>query len=440
MVYSVDIVTGIGRLLVMDIDSENRKPGTGETEPTGDREWLGVERVDCSELGADEVLGLMYEVDHICRQLGGYMMTMLARLGELKGDTAVLQACHKFGLSRYRARREAKTIEELKDLPQTLEALNGGLITTEHVRVISDSHRQERFGPALEQELIWAAMSEDFDDFKKTVSRHEQNRCEHKAEKRAERQRRRRKAAVFNGDDDMVVLHAELDPVAGERIKTAMDDLCDRMYRDDFQAGNDRTHQQRCADALVNLVTQAPNSAGRAGGTDVGTGDDDNEVTAQATTLLVKVDYDALTGRLTKAGLIDDTPIDIDELRQIACNAGVIPAIFSAEGVPLYLGRKQRAATQTQKLALQVRDKHCVGCGIRATACDTHHILWWEDGGTTDISNLVLLCPKCHTKIHKHEHTLTTDSQGKYQLEPPAQLQISYQTTGRTTAEQAAPT
>ncbi len=403
----------------MDIDPESRRPGTGDTVPTDDREWLGAERVDCSELGADEVLKRMYEVDHVCRQLGGYMMTMLARLGELKGDTAVRQACHEFGLSQYRARREAKTIEELKDLPQTLEAVNGGLITTEHVRVISDSHRQERFGPAQEQELIWAAMSEDFDDFKKIVARHEHNRSEHKAEKKTERQRRRRKAALFNGDDDMVILHAELDPVSGERVKTALDAMCDRMYRDDFQAGNDRTHQQRCADALVNLVTQTPNRASEG---EAATGDDTadtSELVAQATTLLVKVDYDTLTGQLITAGLIDDTPIDIDELRRIACDAGVIPAIFNAEGAPLYLGRRQRAATQTQKLALQVRDKHCVGCGIRATACEAHHILWWEHGGTTDITNLVLLCPKCHTKIHKHSHTLTTNSQGQYQLQPP---------------------
>ncbi len=433
----------------MDFDSKNRRPRTGDTEPTDGREWLGVERVDCSELGADELLGLMYAVDHVCRQLGGYMMTMLARLGELKGDTAVRQACHEFGLSQYHARRKAKTIEELKDLPQTLEAINGGLITTEHVRVISDSHRRERFGPAQEQELIWAAMSEDFDDFKKTVARHEHNRSEHKAEKKTERQRRRRKAALFNGDDDMVILHAELDPVSGQRVKTALDNLCDRMYRDDFQAGNDRTNQQRCVDALVNLVTRTPNGANRAsgidsgigdgggeagdlggdhGGTDAAIGDDDNEVTVQATTLLVKVDYDTLTGQLTNAGLIDDTPIDVDELRRIACDAGVIPAIFNAEGAPLYLGRKQRAATQTQRLALQARDKHCVGCGIRATACESHHILWWEHGGTTDITNLVLLCRSCHTKIHKHSHTLTTNSQGKYQLEPPTQLRINHHT------------
>ncbi len=424
----------------MDMDSENRRPATGNTEPTGDREWLSVERVNCSELGADEVLKRMYEADHICRQLGGYMMTMLTRLGELKGDTAVRQACHEFGLSKYHARREAKIVEELKDLPQTLEAVNDGLITPEHVRVISNSHRQERFGPAQEQELIWAAMSEDFDDFKKIVARHEHNRSEHKAEKKTERQRRRRKAALFNGDDGMVILHAELDPVSGERVKTAMDNLCDRMYRDDFQAGNDRTHQQRCADALVNLVTQTPNGTNRADGTDTAAGDDDSEMAAQATTLLVKVDYDALTGQLENASLIDDTPIDLDELRQIACDAGVIPAIFNAEGMPLYLGRRQRAATQTQRLALRARDKHCVGCGIRATACESHHILWWENGGTTDIGNLVLLCRSCHSKIHKRWYTLTTDPQGRYQLKPPTQLQISDRIARQTADTRPAPT
>ncbi|MCY4258283.1 MAG: hypothetical protein OXE04_08415 [bacterium] len=40
-----------------------------------------------------------------------------------------------------------------------------------------------------------------------------------------EQQRARRCAKIFNGDNDMVILHAELDHVAGERVKTAMDAL-----------------------------------------------------------------------------------------------------------------------------------------------------------------------------------------------------------------------
>ncbi|WP_419918252.1 DUF222 domain-containing protein [Candidatus Poriferisocius sp.] len=260
-----------------------------------------------------------------------------------------------------------------------------------------------------EVEIIGLAITQDLDEFKKTVLHKEDLRRSDEAPTRIERQRRRRKAVVFNGDDDMVILRAELDSISGERVKTALDDLCDRMFRDDFQAGRDRTHKQRYADALVSLITSTATPAG----------DNQTDPAPQATTLLVKVDYDNLKGQLKDAGLIDGTPISVDELRRIACDAGVVPAIFNTNGMPLYLGRKQRAASQTQKLGLYARDQRCVGCRLRATACEVHHILWWEQGGTTNIDNLVLLCPSCHTKVHKHGYTITTDPKGRHRLKPP---------------------
>ncbi len=66
---------------------------------------------------------------------------------------------------------------------------------------------------------------------------------------------------------------------------------------------------------------------------------------------MVSAEHDALEGRLTSAGLIDGTPIDIDELRRLACDAAIVPMVFSADGQPLYVGRAQRAVTKAQKLA-----------------------------------------------------------------------------------------
>ena len=143
-------------------------------------------------------------------------------------------------------------------------------------------------------------------------------------------------------------------------------------------------------------------------------------VAPQATTLIVTVDYDTLSGQLKSAGFIDGTPIDIDDLRRIACDAGVVPGIFAADGQTLYLGTKQRSATHAQRLALYARDKHCIGCGMRASACDAHHIIWWEHSGPTGITNLVLLCPDCHRKVHKHGYTVSQDSTGRHRLKPPA--------------------
>ncbi|OZF55493.1 HNH endonuclease signature motif containing protein [Rhodococcus sp. 14-2470-1a] len=31
-----------------------------------------------------------------------------------------------------------------------------------------------------------------------------------------------------------------------------------------------------------------------------------------------------------------------------------------------------------------------------------HHVVFWEDGGATDLNNLALVCRRCHRMIH-HE-------------------------------------
>ncbi|WP_419928634.1 DUF222 domain-containing protein [Candidatus Poriferisocius sp.] len=273
---------------------------------------------------------------------------------------------------------------------------------------------------AEELELIVLAISEGLDQFKKTVARGEDQRRAEDGLTRHERQRERRCGKVFDGENEMVVLHAEFDRVAGDRVRTAVHDLSDRLFRDDAKSGSDRTHDQRMADALVTLITQQPESSGTSESEDLENDSSECDgIVPQATTLIVSVDYDALSGQLKNAGLIDGTPIDIDDFRHIACGAGVVPAIFAADGQPLYLGRKQRAVTAAQKLALIARDKQCVGCGMRASACDAHHIVWWDHDGPTDITNLVLLCPKCHKKVHKQGYAVARGPDGRHQLKSP---------------------
>ena len=114
---------------------------------------------------------------------------------------------------------------------------------------------------------------------------------------------------MFDGDDDMVVLHAEFDRVAGDRVKTAVHDLSDRLFRDDAKSGSDRTHEQRMADALVALITQRPESSGTSESEDLENKSSECDgITPQAATLIVSVDYDTLSGQLKNAGLVDGTP------------------------------------------------------------------------------------------------------------------------------------
>ena len=380
---------------------------------------VGVELPDSTEMESGELVKVILQADSARRQLDGYLTSLLGRLGDLEGQDAVEELCRQFGLGRYRARQQAKTANALNALPTTLDAAKQGWISIDHARVLGESHLRAPLSTEQELTLITAAITEDLDEFKKTVARGEDQRRADDGLTRHERQRERRSAKVFDGDDEMVILYAELDRIAGERVKTALNELSDRMFRKDSEAGSDRTHAQRNADALVALITQQPAHPETSSGNDAANDDPDCEIAPQATTLIVTVDYDTLCSQLENAGLIDRTPIDIDELRLIACDAGIGPAIFASDGQPLYMGRKQRAATAAQKLALYIRDKQCVGCGMRASACDAHHITWWDNNGPTDITNLVLLCPKCHKKVHKYGYVVGGDPNGQHQLRPP---------------------
>lgn len=379
-----------------------------------------VELADFSGLESGDLVKLILQTDSARRQLDGYLTVLLGRLGDLEGQDAVEELCRQFGLGRHKARQQAKAAGSLKALPTTLEAVKGGWISIDHARVMGESHERAPFAQGEELELITLAISEDLDQFKKTVARIEDQRRAEDGLSRHERQRERRSSKVFDGDNEMVILHAELDRLAGERVKIALHGLSDRLFRDDAKSGSDRTHEQRMADALVALITQRPESSGTSDSEEVE--DDSSEcggIAPQATTLIVSVDYDMLSSQLKNAGLVDGTPIDVDDLRHIACDAGIIPAIFAADGQPLYFGRKQRAVTAAQKLALIARDKQCVGCGMRASACDAHHIIWWDDNGPTDITNLVLLCPKCHKKVHKQGYQVAKSPNGQHRLKSP---------------------
>lgn len=223
----------------------------------------------------------------------------------------------------------------------------------------------------------------------------------------------------------MVVLHAELDQIAGERVKAAVGAMSAKMLACDIAYDPIRTFEQRNADALVALITQQPASTvevSNAASFEVGT--PDCGIKPQKTVLVVSAEYDAIHSQLESAELIDGSPIDLDQLRRLACDAEMVPMIFGSEGQPLYVGRAQRSPSKAQRLALYRRDRSCVGCGIRPQACDAHHIVPWEHNGHTGMDNLVLLCPRCHTKVHKHGYTVEacTDPSSetrRFTLQPP---------------------
>ena len=363
-----------------------------------------IEVGDLSGVDTADVIKLILQTDSVRRKAEGQLAALLVRLAELEGDEAVDAVCSQFGVRGYKSRRQAKVAKGLRALPDVLLAAKDGWITMDHAELMAESHGRAPMSGDQQLELLVSAIKQDSDQFKKTVAVSEQERMSVDGLGRTERQRARRCAKVFDGDDDMVILHAELDQIAGERVKTALAAMNTRILKSEPAGEHGRTFEQRNADALVALITQEPasNPSGNDGASDNDSASSQEEtpgqdagVRPQKTTLVVCADYDAITGKLQDAGLIDGTPIELDELRRLACDAEIIPMIFGADGHPMYVGRSQRTATRAQKIALFRRDQGCASCGLRPDACDAHHVVPWEQGGRTDIDNLVLLCPRC---------------------------------------------
>lgn len=82
---------------------------------------------------------------------------------------------------------------------------------------------------------------------------------------------------------------------------------------------------------------------------------------------------------------------------------------FERRGTVIGTGRATRTVSRRLRRALEHRDHGtCVipGCGA-TRGLHAHHLIHWEDGGPTELWNLVLVCPYHHRMHHKGELGLT---------------------------------
>ncbi|MDM4139156.1 MULTISPECIES: HNH endonuclease signature motif containing protein [Mycobacterium] len=122
----------------------------------------------------------------------------------------------------------------------------------------------------------------------------------------------------------------------------------------------------------------------------------------QHTTVVVHLDVDKPAAALHLGPLLTDA-----ERRYLTCDAtGEI--WFERHGEPIGAGRATRLINRRLRRALEHRDRSCVvpGCGV-TRGLHAHHIRHWEDGGPTELANLVLLCPYHHRLHHRGSLEIT---------------------------------
>jgi hypothetical protein len=121
--------------------------------------------------------------------------------------------------------------------------------------------------------------------------------------------------------------------------------------------------------------------------------------------LFLSMSWETLRSGLGQVTLGNGSLVGVPEGRRLACIAGVIPAILDTDGAVLELGRMTRKISPDLRRVLRQRDGGCAfpGCHRPPTWCDAHHVIEWQDGGPTNLGNLVLLCSHHHRVVHHTE-------------------------------------
>ncbi len=346
-------------------------------------------------------------------RLAAVKAEMVAELARRRGEGHAADVLRdSLKQSRGRAKQDVKLAEQLGRAPGTAEALRSGAITPKQAKMIAEAVEQAPSGDSGgEAELLEAAGRESEDLLARTVRDFVNEQTRDDLGERRKRQRERRYLNIKQEPDGMFSLMGRFDPVAGSRIETALTATANRLFHAE-EAKHRLSSGQRMADALEQLVTNSG-----------GTGKSGRSVgKAQGVDLLVVADYDTIAGQLRDARFVDGTPLSVEELLGLACDARILPAVFKGKSEPLWLGRGRRHASVRQRAVLAVRDKGCVGCGASANWCQAHHIVHWEHGGRTDLDNLCLLCSYCHHHlVHTKGAEVVRNADGRFTLRHPDQ-------------------
>ncbi len=210
-------------------------------------------------------------------------------------------------------------------------------------------------------------------------------------EEREERQHDARSLTVRDDADGMVTLTARLAPLAAAPVRAVLDAgvrWAMQARRDDPESDT-RTPWQMRADILADLCRHALDCTKATSGV--------------KTTVVVRLSRADLESGLG-VGEIDGAPqpVSAGALRRFAADAEIVPAVLGGASEVLDWGRSRRLFTPEQRLALVERDGGCAWCNAPPSWCEAHHIRWWErDAGPTDLTNGVLLCARCHHRLHR---------------------------------------
>ncbi len=368
---------------------------------------------------------------------------------EQHGDGGAQVLADTAGLPRHEARSQVKTARTIEAAPAVRDAVESGRVPQANAKRLAEAIEKTGAGAVeSDAELLSKAASMRPEQFTKEARRWSADHQHDGGEGDYRRLRARRRVRVWDGDDGMVHIHGEFDPVAGNRIGNRLRAVAGRLHQSDKkQPGGDterRSFDQCMADALDSLTADTATDRYHSG-SDSGTRRcSDNRTSVEAgqgldnrsdaetgngkgggsrrplADICVVAHVDSDTGKLV-AELPDGTRLPAAVLEELACNARLTGVVFDRKGKPIWRTESKRTATEAQRQILIARYGGCFHCKAHPALCQIHHIRPVSQGGSTRLDNMVPVCWDCHQKIHHHKWQIRTTN-GVHTLHPPGRM------------------
>jgi len=216
----------------------------------------------------------------------------------------------------------------------------------------------------------------------------------------------RRRLQLSPCEDGSLLVDGWLDSAGGAALRTALEPLARPTGAED-----DRCRERRLADALVELATHTLDAGlvpQRAG---------------QRPHLQVTTTLETLRGLAgSPAGELEfSLPISATTVQRLACDSTITRVVLGSQSVVIDVGRAKRVVAGTTRRAVDARDGHCQWprCDRPPSWSAAHHVVHWTRGGTTNLSNLVLLCHRHHWLAHEGGWQLVRTDDGRLLTIPP---------------------
>ncbi|KAA1380457.1 HNH endonuclease signature motif containing protein [Aeromicrobium fastidiosum] len=220
-----------------------------------------------------------------------------------------------------------------------------------------------------------------------------------------------RKDGTYKGEFVIPEAQAEmlknaLEALNAPQVKKTDDDLAAAIY------DAPPTYGQQMAEAFCTFIEHIP-------------GGELPQTAGVGVTVSVSIELRSLIDGLKAGTLTTGCRVSAAEVRRMACEQAILPMVFDGAPLPLDCGREKRLFTRAQRRAAEGRDGGCTfpGCTRPPSWCVGHHARkTWAAGGTTDLHDMVLICPHHHRIVHAQDWDIVFADDGRPEYIPPAAI------------------